>query len=241
MLPPSLPPLSPLPVRGHNLLVLLFLGLATFFGVPAAIGLLRPHTDFTGLPVIAALFVTQSLLLLFFTWLVVLRPHGLRLADLGLRPTYRTWYPLAVATGLLCLPLVGLVNLAVESFIGAPLENPQIRAIAPEGFSWSALVIMLGLVGVLVPFIEELIFRGLILGWLCKHLRLVFAAPISAFLFSLAHGLPQLMPALFAMGLVLAFIALRSGSLWPAVIVHGTFNSLMTLSVYIALATGVGF
>ena len=49
-----------------------------------------------------------------------------------------------------------------------------------------------------------------------------------------------LMPALFGIGLVLAFIALRSGSLWPAVVVHGSFNSLMTISVYIALATGAG-
>src|SRR3546814_4678460 len=33
------------------------------------------------------------------------RPHRLSLADVGLRPTYRSWYRLAVAGGLLCMPL----------------------------------------------------------------------------------------------------------------------------------------
>ena len=240
MLPPRLPPLAPLPVHGAALLLLLGLGLAAFFGVPTLLGLLRPATSFTDLTVIAGLFVIQSLLLLFFAWLVVLRPYRLRLADIGLRPTYSTWYPLSLATGLLCLPLVAVVNLTVEDLLGAPIDNPQIQAIAPEGFSWTALIVMLLLVGVLVPFVEEVLFRGLILGWLCSRLRVVFAAPLSALLFSLAHGLPQLMPALFGIGLVLAFIALRSGSLWPAVVVHGSFNSLMTISVYIALATGAG-
>jgi membrane protease YdiL (CAAX protease family) len=43
------------------------------------------------------------------------------------------------------------------------------------------------------------------------------------------------------MGLVLAAITERSGSLWPAIIVHGTFNSLMTITFYTALASGAGF
>src|SRR3546814_20621174 len=83
---------------------------------------------------------------------------------------------------------------------------------------------MLLLVGVLVPFIEEIIFRGLLFGWLRKHLRFLLAAPVVALLFAVAHQVWMLVPVLFFMGLVLAAATERSGSLWPTIILHGTFN-----------------
>jgi hypothetical protein len=47
-----------------------------------------------------------------------------------------------------------------------------------------------------------------------------------------------LVPVLAFMGLVLAAVTERSGSLWPAIILHGTFNSVMTIAYYTALAMG---
>jgi len=38
---------------------------------------------------------------------------------------------------------------------------------------------------------------------------------------------------------VLAMLYQRSGSLWPAVVTHGLFNSLMVLALYAALAADV--
>ena len=38
--------------------------------------------------------------------------------------------------------------------LGETVENPQMQALAPEGFSWASLAVMLALVGVLVPFVE---------------------------------------------------------------------------------------
>ena len=241
MLPPPLPSLPPSPVRLRDLLLLAVLVVVSVFAIPLVITIFAPETDFSGLPVVVGLFVGQSVLMLFFTWLAVLRPHGLSFADIGLRPTYQAWYRLAVALGLICMPLVSLVNIGVQTLLGEVIENPQMQALAPEGFSWTSLLLMLALVGVLVPFIEEVIFRGLLLGWLLKHLRFAYAAPISAVIFSMAHGLPQLMPALAVMGLILAAIAHRSGSLWPSIIVHGVFNSLMTITLYAGLAGGEGF
>ena len=240
-LPPRLPPLPPLPVRARDLALLLVLVVAGVFLLPGVIAVFAPDAALYGLLAVVALFVIQSALMLLLTWLVVLKPHRLKLADIGLRPTYRGWYRLAVAAGFLCLPLVGAVNLLIQQLLGAPIENPQLRSLAPEGFSWTSMIVMLLLVGVLVPIIEEIIFRGLILGWLRKHLHFAVAAPISAVFFSVVHGIPQLMPALAVMGLVLAVFAERSGSLWPAIVVHGVFNSLMTVTYYTALASGAGF
>ncbi len=241
LLPPHLPPLPPLPVRTQHLLLLLLLIVAGVFLLPSLVAIFVPQAAFTSLSTVFALFLAQSIMMLGLTWLVVLRPYHLRLADIGLRPTYRAWYRLAVAAGFLCLPLVGAVNLLVQNLLGSPIDNPQLENLAPEGFSWTSLIAMLLLVGVLVPIIEEIIFRGLILGWLCGRLPYILAVPLNALLFSLVHGIPQLMPALAVMGLVLCVFALRSGSLWPAIVVHGTFNSLMTITYYTALAGGAGY
>jgi hypothetical protein len=238
LLPPPLPPLPPLPVRARDLALLLVLGVAAFLAPAAVVVLIWGEGAIAGLPAVLGLFVGQSLLLLALAWLVVLRPHRLSLADVGLRPTYGSWYRLAVAGGLICVPLASLINLAFQSLLDVPFENPQLRALAPEGFSWTSLAAMLLLVGVLVPFIEEIIFRGLIFGWLRKHLRFALAAPLVALLFAVAHQVWVLVPVLAFMGLVLAAVTERSGSLWPAIILHGTFNSVMTITYYAALAAG---
>lgn len=238
LLPPPLPPLPPLPVRAGDLALLLLLAAGSLVAVPLAFAALWPGGLPGGLFPLLGLFVSQSLLLLGLAWLVVLRPHRLTLADVGLRPTYRNWYRLAVAGGLLCMPLASLINLAFQSLLGGPVANPQLEALAPEGFTWTSLVAMLLLVGVLVPFIEEIIFRGLVFGWLRKHLPFAAAAPAAALLFAVAHQVWVLVPVLAFMGLVLAAVTERSGSLWPAIILHGVFNSAMTITYYTALAAG---
>lgn len=236
LLPPPAPPRPPLPVRARDIVLLLVLGVIAFLLPPGIVVIVWGEEAIAGLLPVLGLFVSQSLALLAAAWVAVLRPHGLSLADIGLRPTWPSWYRLAVAGGLACVPIASLINLAFQELLDAPFENPQLEALAPEGFSWASLAGMLLLVGVLVPFIEEIIFRGLIFGWLRKHLRFTMAAPIVALLFAVAHQVWMLVPVLFFMGLVLAKVTERSGSLWPAIILHGTFNSAMTIALYTALA-----
>jgi membrane protease YdiL (CAAX protease family) len=239
-LPPHLPPLPSLPLRGRDLVLLLVAFFTGFFGLGMAVRLLAPEGALQGLLPVISLMVLPTLFMLFLVWLIVLWPYRLRLADLGLRPTYSSWYRIAVAVGLLCVPVFSALNLGVQSLFDTPVENPQLRTLAPEGFRWTSLGAMLLLVGVLVPFVEEIVFRGLIFGWLRKHLRFALAAPLSAIFFGSVHMVWFLVPVLACMGLVLAAITERSGSLWPAIIVHGTFNSLMTITFYTALAGGAG-
>lgn len=240
-LPPPLPPQPPLPVRFRDLALFTAVFLGGFLGAVFAATRLLPAGTMSGLAAVVALLAGQALFMLFAAWLVVLRPHRLSLADIGLRPAGPRWSRLAVAGGLLCVPLVGAVNYVIQSVLGEPLENPQLQALAPEGFSWISLIAMLVLVGMVVPFAEEVVFRGLLFGWLRKHLRFTYAALWSALLFSVLHGVALLIPALFIMGLVLATVRERSGSLWPCILLHGVFNSLMTISYYTVLAAGGGF
>jgi membrane protease YdiL (CAAX protease family) len=88
-------------------------------------------------------------------------------------------------------------------------------------------------VAILAPLTEEVYFRGLVLGWLRRHWGLAWAVGLSSLLFGIMH-LKWLTPGgaggmvatveLVAMGVLLAFVAVRTGSLWASFITHGVNN-----------------
>jgi membrane protease YdiL (CAAX protease family) len=131
--------------------------------------------------------------------------HGKRFADLLGRWSWRAYLR---GAGVWFLVLIGA---ALIDF-----------AIAPQGFSISANSDTLLLVAVAVPallvqtFAEEVLFRGYITqGLLLATRRILPAAVISGAIFGAVHipnGLPQAVSAT-AFGVVLAIIAIRTGSI----------------------------
>lgn len=91
----------------------------------------------------------------------------------------------------------------------------------------------------LAPLVEELFFRGYVYGALRDGLGIPAATGISAALFSLAHvlsatqGLVALLIPIFLLGLLLAYIRERSGSLLPCIVAHMLNNTLgITVLLY---------
>ena len=79
----------------------------------------------------------------------------------------------------------------------------------------------------MTPVVEEITMRGLVLRGLLARGR-VFALLASSVLFALFHP-PPTMAFVFAAGVVLAGLALRSGSLWPCIIAHATYNGAILI------------
>lgn len=78
---------------------------------------------------------------------------------------------------------------------------------------------------VIPPLIEEFAFRGVVLGVLRKYGD-TFAIIVSSVVFGVMHGNFQQMPFTFLVGLVLAYITVKSGSIWIAVAVHAFNNAI---------------
>jgi len=143
----------------------------------------------------------------------------------------------AVALGLV-VPLVGgkLTELLAHGH-AVPQDVKQLGGGAGTGFR-IALTLAVASIG---PLVEELLFRGVLLSALLRRLRTVWAVLASAALFALVH-LPDLhwlwyaLPNLALLGVVLAWLRLRSGSLWPAVIAHASNNLLAMLALFASLA-----
>lgn len=79
----------------------------------------------------------------------------------------------------------------------------------------------------LVPLFEEVLFRGLLLSWLRKHLRENLAVIAMAALFALEHGSFIVMPYAFMLGIIMGFVKLRTGSILNTLAMHSLHNLLL--------------
>ena len=76
---------------------------------------------------------------------------------------------------------------------------------------------------------EEIAFRGVVLGSLERYVSPKEALAVSSAMFAVLHLSVASMPHLFVMGLALALLTRRSGSLYPAMVLHLCHNSLVVL------------
>jgi membrane protease YdiL (CAAX protease family) len=93
---------------------------------------------------------------------------------------------------------------------------------------------LLGLVAVVVigaPFVEELMYRGLLQGALVRRLNDAVAVVAVAAFFALIHFRWVELPGLFVFGLILGVCALRTGRLGMGIVAHMAFNATGLLLV----------
>jgi membrane protease YdiL (CAAX protease family) len=134
-----------------------------------------------------------------------------------------------LAAGLAVLVLIGVFLLSAAL---SPLLHPgQEQGLVPK--TWhparaAPFVANFIVVAVIAPIIEELTFRGL--GYrLLEPFGRWTAILLVGLLFGLAHGLVEALPILAAFGAGLAYLRMRTGSVYPGMIVHAAFNSLVLI------------
>ena len=94
-------------------------------------------------------------------------------------------------------------------------------------------------VAILAPLTEEVYFRGIVLGWMRRHWGMAWGIGLSSLVFGILH-LKWLTPGgtggmvatgeLLAMGVLLALVAVRTGSLWASVLTHAVNNFCAALA-----------
>lgn len=82
-------------------------------------------------------------------------------------------------------------------------------------------------IAVLGPITEELVFRGVICGTLLRNGAGVWTSIlVSAFIFGLIHINPAQVPFAMAIGVILAILYYKTGSLIPSILLHIANNSV---------------
>jgi hypothetical protein len=88
------------------------------------------------------------------------------------------------------------------------------------------------------PFVEELVFRGVLLSGLASRMPIGWAMLASAVVFGCVH-LPDFkfawypVPALIILGLVSAWLRVRTRSLWPSITLHATNNFIAAIAWFV--------
>lgn len=169
--------------------------------------------------------------LLLPVWWFGVRKYGLSWSSLGLRPA-----DASRSLGLGCLFLLAAFafNVAwglVLSLFGLRAQ-PDLLPVFGGGIGGLLLALFTG--GIVAPIAEEVFFRGFVFAGLYQHLGLRRALVLNAILFALVHVLPTSWPPIFVLGVLFALLYERTGSIWPAVAVHGAMNSLSFLALYVA-------
>ncbi|MCX6049256.1 MAG: type II CAAX endopeptidase family protein [Chloroflexi bacterium] len=197
------------------------------------------HTDLGRTPKLSSLplFVIATgiygIVVLAIYWFAV-RRAGSSWMQVGLRPFAWWWVPLApILTFAQFLGMFVINTQLVLRFTGKAFENPQIENITGGmRLTPTDLVLLLLLVAVVAPIAEELLFRGLVYPVLRRSWGVTFAIILSALLFGLAHVIPVLIPGLFFVGLILAWVRERSGSVIPGMLIHALQNGIIIIAIY---------
>jgi membrane protease YdiL (CAAX protease family) len=133
--------------------------------------------------------------------------------------------PIGIASQLLLVPLIywPLQRIWPDAFSSDEIEQRARELWDKAHGGW--IVVLVVVVALGAPIIEELVYRGLILQALQSRLNDWVALIISAAWFALIHLQPVELPGLFAFALVLGICFQRTGRLGMAVMAHIGFNA----------------
>ncbi len=133
--------------------------------------------------------------------------------------------PLGVACQLILVPTIywPLQQIWSEVFSSDEIEQRAQDLWDKANGGWVIVLIIVVALG--APLIEELVYRGLILQALQSRLNDWLALLISAAWFALIHLQPVELPGLFAFALVLGICFQRTGRLGMAIFAHIGFNA----------------
>jgi membrane protease YdiL (CAAX protease family) len=88
------------------------------------------------------------------------------------------------------------------------------------------LALSLLLLAVLAPLVEELVFRGLLYGWLAGRWGKNVGWIVSSLAFAAAHTEPAHIVLVFPLGLLFGWLRQRTDSLLPSLVAHIANNGL---------------
>ncbi len=122
--------------------------------------------------------------------------------------------------------LVSFAYMQLLRAFGCDTEPQEVIKLLREAESPITIAALTFIAVVAAPVVEEVIFRGIMLPFLAKHMSVGSAVLLVSFVFAAIHlHVPALVPIfLLAIGLSLSYIA--TGSLTVPIITHACFNAI---------------
>jgi uncharacterized protein len=137
---------------------------------------------------------------------------------------FRRFKASALAWALLGLVVYFILSAIYIAFANPPQDDlPQ--ELGADKSTTLAIVTGVFVIGV-APFVEEFFFRGFLYRAFRNRIGVIGAALASALTWSAIHFKPEFLVPLAILGVVLALLFEKTGSLWPCIMVHALNNAL---------------
>lgn len=136
---------------------------------------------------------------------------------------------------------LGIILHLPAGYLGALVERrfptpPELLRAQLQQLTPTSALLGLGMllsVAVIVPFAEELFFRGALFGALARSGPAFVAIWTTSIAFALAHQEPRNWAPLLLVALTLGFLRSLGGSIWSGVALHAAFNAATLSFVFV--------
>lgn len=231
------------PVRwgiGHALLALVVAYGAVLVATVALLAIMAEpgrEAEFLDDASIGVLLVTQASLWVGYVGVTLWTSHSAGAGprrDFGWRFAPRDWYQgliLGVGLQVIAVPVIYLVIFLFTERRDVSEAARDLTSIVNSPLDAVMLVLV---VAIGAPLVEELFFRGLLLRSLQRRFGTTVAVIGSSVVFAAIHMQLLQFPALLMFGLVAALLTVRSGRLGPAIWTHVGFNAVTVLALLAA-------
>ncbi len=156
----------------------------------------------------------------------------LPLEDLGFRRPALKFLLLATLLAIVFAPLASVLSDALDP----ELSQIIVKSFVPEEPNLAHMVAMYLVAGLITPLAEEVLFRGVLMGWLKNILGLWPGVILSSALFGLIHIEPTWALIAGLLGLVLAWLYHWSGSIWTSISFHAVYNCTGLTMMYASVS-----
>lgn len=165
-------------------------------------------------------------------WAVTRRfPPGFRSQLLIARPRFLMTLYVVVATAAVVV-IVDFIYGVSQRFLSPPADYVEgLKELKPDGIVPIA-VTFLGIC-VLVPFAEEIVFRGLVQRVFSRNMGPVLAMLLAGAFFGVIHLTPQLLLSMIVFGIFLGYLFMATSNLVYPILAHALLNTFSYIQLLI--------
>ena len=180
----------------------------------------------------ALIYVLSISIVMGVPWLV--RKYRTTKAELGIDKALTWTDVLLAAAGFIVYIILSYfltsISLHILPFYNADQVQDTGFAGLGQGFEY---VLAFATLVIIAPISEELLFRGYLLGKLRKHVSTWLAILITSLLFGAIHLAWNVGVDVFALSIVLCLLRIRTGRLWPSILLHMIKNAIAFYFLFI--------
>ncbi|MGM0890332.1 MAG: CPBP family intramembrane glutamic endopeptidase [Bacillota bacterium] len=172
--------------------------------------------------------ITGFVMAIVFTlgvYFIALRPHRLKWNVVGVRSFSRN-YCKQIIVWMVVLIAVSLLVLTLMDLFGIEVENRKTESLKAN-MTWLTFSIGFISATIISPIYEEILYRGFLYKWFRMKWGVGMGILFSSLIFTIVH-IPtyNTLPVNFISGMIFAWTYEKSGSIFPGIIIHGTFNGI---------------